>query len=681
MDESNRNISVDDILREYQTMSGQPPQESVYRSVSTTMENGDQVWRPAQNSTLRQGRTDMGVAGSGNWGNVAPQTVHAASHARGKKSGKHGQEQDSRRDSLRVYNPDANREAAQNNQDPNRKKKKGNGKKAAVTACAVIVLGAGAVLGYTYATGTVFHGVTAGTVEVGGLSLTDAQKKIEQEAGKILENGTISVNVEDVSYPIAVKDVTEGVDAQASAQAAFDIGHTGNVAERVTGAFGALVGQKSSDIVVKLNNDALNQKLDEINAQALTEPTKETWTLDGSNLILTMPKPGVSFDKEKVKDDIYKQIESMDFTPYEVETQLTDPEPLNVDTLKAEVDCEPTNAIVDKTDGKTIIPEQPGIQMDVETAKQIIGDGSQDTYTIPVTVTPATVTKEVLDRALFRDVLASASTSLNTSNVDRTSNVTLAAKNINGTILNPGEEFSYNGVVGPRTTERGFKAAGAYSNGQLIDEVGGGVCQPSSTLYMAVLRADLEVTERSNHSMTVSYTPLGQDATVSYGSLDFKFKNDTNYPIKLVTVREGSEMKVTILGTKADDKTVRLETDVLETLEPQTVQKTDSSLSPGESKVEQSAVTGYKTITYKYITVNGQTTKEVANRSSYRKRDKVVLVGPDAPAKQPTQSSSSTSSSSSSSSDSGSSSSSSTTTATSDNTSSASSSSASDPES
>lgn len=146
-------------------------------------------------------------------------------------------------------------------------------------------------------------------------------------------------------------------------------------------------------------------------------------------------------------------------------------------------------------------------------------------------------------------------------------------------------------------------------------------------------------------------------------------------------------MKVTILGTKVDDKTVRLETDVLETLEPQTVEKTDSSLSPGEKKVEQSAVTGYKTITYKYVTVNGQTTKEVANRSSYRKRDKVVLVGPEAPAKTPattpssgTSLSSSTSSTESSSSGAGNSSSS-TTTANTENTSSASSSTPSDPES
>ena len=233
---------------------------------------------------------------------------------------------------------------------------------------------------------------------------------------------------------------------------------------------------------------------------------------------------------------------------------------------------------------------------------------------------------------------------------------------MNGTILNPGEEFSYNGVVGQRTPERGFKAAGAYSNGQLIDEVGGGVCQPSSTLYMAVLRADLEVTERTNHSMTVSYTPLGEDATVSYGSLDFKFKNNTDYPIKLVTVREGSQMKVTIIGTKVDDKTVRLGTEILETLTPETIKKTDSSLKPGETEVQQSAVTGYKTITYKYVTVNGETTKEVANRSSYRKRDKIVLVGPEAtsePASSSSTTNSSSSSGSSSSSSSGSSSSSS----------------------
>ena len=144
-----------------------------------------------------------------------------------------------------------------------------------------------------------------------------------------------------------------------------------------------------------------------------------------------------------------------------------------------------------------------------------MGDGSEQSYTIPVKRTPAEVTADRLAEVLFSDTLASTSTSLNAGNRDRTNNVRLACEHINGTILNPGDEFSYNGVVGERTAARGFKAAGAYANGKVVDEVGGGVCQPSSTLYMAVLRADLEVTERHNHSFTVAYTPLGEDATVS----------------------------------------------------------------------------------------------------------------------------------------------------------------------
>lgn len=668
MDEQNKNISVDDILREYAAMDDEP---APVRPQTTVEADGDQVWRPAHQPAMPQETQKI---------EVRQNTAHGGKserYSRSKKKHKPAKTGKSRKSGSASRTVTPNREEqprvyghhASEDYDPRdnagrkpKKKKKGHGRAAALVILLLLVAGAGTALGYTYATDTVFRGVTAGTVEVGGLSVAEAQNKIQTEVGPVVETGSIQVKIYNTEYPIAIQDVTTGLDAAASAQAAYDIGHTGGVGERIAGAFGALFGSKTAELVITVDDAALDQRLDEIASEALTEPTGATWELSGTNLILTMPKPGVSFDRDKVRDEVKTKIETMDFTPYEVETQLTDPKPLDVDELKTQVNCEPTNAIVDKSDGKTIIPEKNGIVMDADKAREIIGDGTEATYTIPVTVTPAKVTKEVLDRALFRDVLASASTSLNTSNVDRTNNVTLAAKYMNGTILNPGEEFSYNGVVGQRTTERGFKAAGAYSNGQLIDEVGGGVCQPSSTLYMAVLRADLEVTERTNHSMTVSYTPLGEDATVSYGSLDFKFKNNTDYPIKLVTVREGSQMKVTIMGTKVDDKTVRLETEILETLTPETIKKTDSSLKPGETEVQQSAVTGYKTITYKYVTVNGETTKEVANRSSYRKRDKIVLVGPEAtsePASSSSTTNSSSSSGSSSSSSSGSSSSSS----------------------
>ena len=166
-----------------------------------------------------------------------------------------------------------------------------------------------------------------------------------------------------------------------------------------------------------------------------------------------------------------------------------------------------------------------------------------------------------------------------------------------------------------------------HDEGKIIDEFGGGVCQPSSTLYMAVLRADLEVVERHNHSFTVSYTPLGEDATVDYGNLDFRFANNTAYPIKILAEQTDGQMIMTIIGTKTSDKTVATRTEVLETYKPETVEKQDSSLAAGETQVETSGITGYSTRTYKVITENGKTTEVLANKSTYSKRDEIVCVG------------------------------------------------------
>ena len=259
--------------------------------------------------------------------------------------------------------------------------------------------------------------------------------------------------------------------------------------------------------------------------------------------------------------------------------------------------------------------------------QEIIGDGSQASYSIPVTITQPTITEAVLRERLFRDTLARTATNLNEGNAPRTNNVRLAAKAINGTILNPGDVFSYNTVVGERTQARGYQEAHAYSGGKIIDEFGGGVCQPSSTLYMAVLRADLEVVERHNHSFTVSYTPLGEDATVDYGNLDFRFANNTAYPIKILAEQTDGQMIMTIIGTKTSDKTVATRTEVLETYKPETVEKQDSSLAAGETQVETSGITGYSTRTYKVITENGKTTEVLANKSTYSKRDEIVCVG------------------------------------------------------
>ena len=513
------------------------------------------------------------------------------------------------------------------NTAPKAGKKKFRVPLAAKIAGGLVLLLFVALCGFTYLYPNVFPGVTVGTIPVGGMSRSAAVDKIEKESGALYEGQNVSVTIYETTYDIPVEDVLQSVDSEQSAANAFAVGRTGNPFVRMWNVIKAAAGQNEAQIAATVDEDGLTQALEDIASKALTEPVEPTWEIGTDTMTIYAGKPGVNFDSAAVEQVLDEKIRLMDFEPYEVSVELSETPQIDIDKIAEQVIGDPVSATVSKEDGKTIIPEKVGVQFDVEEARTIIGDGSAASYEIPVTTTAAKVTAEKLEEVLFRDTLASCSTSLNEGNVPRTNNVRLASAAINGTILNPGEEFSYNNVVGERTTERGYQSAGAYSGNEIIDEVGGGVCQPSSTLYMAVLRADLEVTQRVNHSFTVAYTPLGEDATVSWGGPDFCFKNDTDYPIKILAEQSNGQLTMTIVGTKTSDKTVTTRTEVIETYTPQRIEKKDDSMMVGQSRVEVSGIPGYSTRTYKIITENGQTTEELANTSNYIKRDEVVYVG------------------------------------------------------
>lgn len=193
----------------------------------------------------------------------------------------------------------------------------------------------------------------------------------------------------------------------------------------------------------------------------------------------------------------------------------------------------------------------------------------------------------------FSDVLGSKTTYYNTSVTGRSTNIRLAAEAIDGTVLQPGETFSLNGVVGRRTAAKGYQTAIIFQNGKQIEGLGGGVCQVSSTVYGAVLYADLQVTERSSHQFQVSYTPVSQDAAVYYGSQDFQFVNDTDNPIKIAADASNGSLTVTIYGTKTTEKKVTL-----------------SSKSSVSGKYKYASL-------YKTVTENGTSTTTKVNTSKY----------------------------------------------------------------
>lgn len=242
-------------------------------------------------------------------------------------------------------------------------------------------------------------------------------------------------------------------------------------------------------------------------------------------------------------------------------------EQLDVDWLYDVIFQEPVNAVYDpETNGPT--QSQDGRSFDKELAKSLWDKASMgDSVVIPLILTPPEVSTEELSELLFSQVLAQKSTTLGGSSSARVNNITKAAAAINGLVINPGGDFSYNGTLGQRTLQAGYLGAGAYSGGKVVTEVGGGICQVSSTLYYCTLIANLEILDRTCHWFGVDYLPAGLDATVSWPSPDFKFKNNSDYPIKIEAYVDSSAycLVVRLHGCNPEGIRVELTTETWQT--------------------------------------------------------------------------------------------------------------------
>lgn len=220
------------------------------------------------------------------------------------------------------------------------------------------------------------------------------------------------------------------------------------------------------------------------------------------------------------------------------------------------------NAEITFDDGmRNIIPEAPGTKVDPTNAFELIKSAveqNQAVVTLPIVIDTPEVTAADLQQV--DTMLASYTTRFAAWRTDRTHNVRLATTSINGKLIRPGEVFSYNDTVGPRLKKNGFRDALIYVKGKMIPGTGGGICQVSSTVYNAALLSNLEILERSNHSMPVPYVPLGRDATVAYGLRDLKFKNSTSAPIYISAHIVGSRLTVGIYGSGKDKRDVRIVT-------------------------------------------------------------------------------------------------------------------------
>lgn len=295
------------------------------------------------------------------------------------------------------------------------------------------------------------------------------------------------------------------------------------------------------------------------------EPLGYTYRIgDGSNIVIAKPQDGIKVDMEKavrlVEDEICTfRFGSIDFVPVETKAPKFD-----LDEFYSYITQPACDASYAKDDNGSVyvVPGRPQIvvsKSDIESAvKQ-----PENEYSVPVQLVSSAVDAEFLQSILYEDTLGSYSTNYGGSSAARASNIRTASNTINGYELLPGEEFDFNKIVGERKASTGYLQAPVYvvKNGKTESDMdyGGGICQVSSTIYCAVSRAKLKVVARTSHSKDVSYVPQGMDATVSWGGPEFIFKNNTEYPVRVLINASGGVLSASIVGSVVQKPDVKLE--------------------------------------------------------------------------------------------------------------------------
>ena len=283
-----------------------------------------------------------------------------------------------------------------------------------------------------------------------------------------------------------------------------------------------------------------------------------------------------------------------------------------------------------KTKKVELVPAIEGRKLDVEKSVAQAFKLPQKQMNFVIDLVFETQKPKITDDhyAGINTMLATYSTHFKPWDDNRNANLRLATSRIHGTVLKPGEVFSYNKSVGHRTQQEGFRMAPVILDGKLVPDWGGGVCQVSSTLYNAALLADLDVVDRSNHGRAIGYVPLGFDATVVDGLIDFKFKNNLKRPVLLYSVITDNELMFSILGNEKDaPPPIELDYVVHKVIEPVEIKQPDPTLEVGKEEVDESPQRGFRVSTYRIRTINGKQVSQLLATDDYEPVNRIVKVG------------------------------------------------------
>ena len=473
----------------------------------------------------------------------------------------------------------------------------------------------------------IIKGITINQISVENLTKEEALEKIEEEANKNLEKD-INVKYNDFEYSIKLAQIEVKYKIEEAVEKAFNTGRSNNIFIDNYTILKTRLKKENLDLEYEYNEKLLDEIIDDITVKIPEAVVEPSYYIENEKLYISKGTKGNTIEKEALKKEILERIEEEKNEDIILEIYEVEPSDIDIEKIYNEVYTEPKDAYYTK-DPFEIFPHVNGINFDKEAAKAILEQDKEE-YEIPLIITTPKITTNKIGTEAFPDMLSTFSTRYDASNTPRTTNLKLAMQKLNEVVVSPGETFSYNKTLGKRTAEAGYKEAGGFAGGKVVQTLAGGICQISSTLYDAVVYANLDIVERHNHMFLAGYVGAGKDATVVYGIYDFKFKNTRKYPIMIKTSIGSGVAQISIYGVKEEvEYEVEISSKILSYIPYKVVYETDNSLASGKEKVAQNGMNGCKSITYKILKLNGaQVSSTVLSTDTYDPMNKIIKRGP-----------------------------------------------------
>lgn len=477
----------------------------------------------------------------------------------------------------------------------------------------------------------IIKGVYIEGIDVSHLTTEEVLDKLNDKSNQILKKD-ITLIYGDYSTTIIPEQIELSFNYDSAVKEAQSIGKTNNILIDNYSILKASIFKTNINIEINYNKEILLKMIKNIDAELPGAVKQVSYEVDEDTLVITKGQSGISIKTEQLEEliieNVKKQLKDVE-NDIQIPVKDTKAEEINIEQIYNEIYKEPKDAYIEENPFRLHVEEKGlDFKITIEEAKEIIKQDKK-LYKIPLKITKPKVKTSDLGNKIFKQTLAKYTTIYDAGNTSRATNIAIAARTINGTIILPGETFSYNKVLGNTTKEKGYQLGTAYVAGKVVPAYGGGICQVSTTLYNAVLYANLEIMERYNHSYTVSYVPAGRDATVSYGGKDFKFKNTRTYPVKIIANARNGVISVSLVGIKEDKEyEIEIKSSVLSTTPYSTTYQNNSSLPEGKKKVIQNGHNGYKSKAYKIIKYKGKIiSKTLLSADTYQPMNRIIEKG------------------------------------------------------